>query len=161
MFEKPKRPYDKKNIELERKILSKYGLRRKREIWKAESMLRNFRRRARELQAKPDEKKEHELLKKLQDYGILKKDAKIDDVLSLEINAILKRRLQSIVKKKYAKTMKQARQLIVHRHVLMNNQKLKWPSTLIKREDEAKIKLTPEGEKIVSEEKSKKKKSNR
>ena len=50
-YEGPKRPFDKQRIERERKILNDYGLRRKREIWKSEGILRDFRTRARELLA--------------------------------------------------------------------------------------------------------------
>jgi small subunit ribosomal protein S4 len=47
MYERPKRPYDKERISREKKLLNEFGLRRKSEIWRAESVLRDYRRRAR------------------------------------------------------------------------------------------------------------------
>ncbi len=44
-YERPKRPWDKERIESEKKLKETYGLRRKNEIWRAESILRNYRRR--------------------------------------------------------------------------------------------------------------------
>lgn len=80
--------------------MREYGLRRKREIWKAESILREYRRRARELAAKKDKEGEKVLLEKLNRLGLLEKNAELDDVLSLSLEKILDRRLQTIVFKK-------------------------------------------------------------
>ena len=57
-YARPKKPYDRERIETERKIRENYGLRRKKEIWRAEAIVRDFRRRARELQAKTNEQEE-------------------------------------------------------------------------------------------------------
>ena len=51
--------------------MKKFGLRRKREIWKAESILRNFRRRAREIAASGKKEEEKILLEKLNRVGLL------------------------------------------------------------------------------------------
>ena len=58
-YERPLRPWDRPRIEAEKKIKQDYGLRRKKEIWKAQAILRNFRRLARELRAKKDKEKEN------------------------------------------------------------------------------------------------------
>jgi len=61
----------------------------------------------------------------------------IADVLALSKEDYLKRRLQSIiVKKEIAKTHKQARQMITHKHILLNGRKIDSPShiTTIKEE---------------------------
>jgi small subunit ribosomal protein S4 len=139
-FQGPKKPYDKDRISEERKVLREYGLRRKTELWKAASLLRNFRRRVRELLANPDEKKQKDLFNRLNRLGI--RVEKLDDVLDLKLDKILARRLQTIVHKKgLAKTANQARQLIVHRHVLVDQRKVGFPSYLVLAEEEDKISL--------------------
>ena len=139
-IKRPKRPWDKERIENEKKILKKYGLRRKREIWKAESILREYRRRARELAAKKDKEGEKILIEKLNRLGLLEKNAGLDDVLSLTLENILDRRLQTIVfKKGLANTPKQARQFIVHGHIAVEGKKDMFPSHIIEKNIENKI----------------------
>ena len=114
--------------------------RRKRELWKAQSVLRNFRRRARELLANPDEKLINELLGKLYRLGLLEKDASLEDVLKLNVEDVLERRLQTVVfKKGLAKTLKQARQFIVHGHIAIDGRRFPFPGALVRREWEDKI----------------------
>ena len=141
-FEKPLRPWDKARREEERKITQDYGLRRKKEIWKTESILRNYRRIARNLAAKRDKEKEKILLDKLFRMGLINKDDDLDDVLALTIEKLLERRLQTIVfKRGLAQTPKQARQFIVHGHVAVDGRKVRWPSMLIPLSEENKISL--------------------
>ena len=141
-YETPLRPWDKKRIEEEIEIMRKYGLRRKNEIYKAESIVRNIRRNARELAERRNEKMEKELIEKLNKFGLVEKDALLDDVLELKLEDILNRRLQTVVfKKGLAKTSKQARQFIVHGHVKVNKVKIKWPSFLVPKELEKSIRL--------------------
>ena len=141
-FEKPLRPWDKTRIEEERKITQNYGLRRKREIWKTESILRNYRRIARNLAAKRDKEKEKILLDKLFKIGLITKDADLDDVLALTIEKLLDRRLQTLVfKKGLASTPKQARQFIVHGYIAVDGRRIKWPSMIISTSEENKISL--------------------
>lgn len=139
-YEKPRKRWDKERIKEEKELMEKYGLRRKKEIWRAQSILRNFRRRARELLASPDEKAKQELLNKLYRLGLVEKDATLEDVLKLSVEDILERRLQTIVYRKgLAKTLKQARQFIVHGHIAVNGKRLPFPSALVRREWENSI----------------------
>ncbi|NOR84910.1 30S ribosomal protein S4 [archaeon] len=139
-YARPNRPWDKERIDSEKKIKQTYGLRRKREIWKAETLLSDYRRRARELIANFDEEKSKILLNKLSSRGLLDKTATIDDVLDLKAEKLLDRRLQTIiVKAKLANTPKQARQFIVHGHIKINNQKIKTPSYIVKINEEKDI----------------------
>ncbi|UCG95541.1 MAG: 30S ribosomal protein S4 [archaeon] len=141
-YEKPLRPWDQKRILEEVEILKKYGLRRKNEIYKAGSILRNFRRNARRLAAQKNEKQEKELIQKLNRLGLIEKESSLDDVLDLKLENILDRRLQTVVfSRGLAKTPKQARQFIVHGHVKVNQVKVKWPSFLVPKEFEKDIKL--------------------
>lgn len=149
-YEGPKRPFDKQRIERERKILNEYGLRRKKELWKSESILRDFRRRARELLAVRDEKKEKELLGKLNKIGI--EVHTLDDVLSIRLDNVLGRRLQTIIYKKgLANTPRHARQIIVHGHVLVNEKKVMWPSYIVKKNEEDRISLKESTAKMMAE----------
>lgn len=142
-YEKPLRPWDKKRIDEEIEILKKYGLRRKNEIYRAESILRNFRRNARNLAARKNEKQEKELITKINRLGLIEKEASLDDVLNLNLENILDRRLQTVIfKKGLVNTPKQARQFIVHGHVKVNKVKIKWPSFLVPKEFEKNIQLS-------------------
>lgn len=143
-FSKPSHPWQKERIIEEREILLKYGLRRKHEIWKMDSMLKKFLHRAKtiigEKTLQSDIEKRH-LLTRLYLLGLLKKDSKIEDVLNLNLKDILERRLQTLVcRKQLAKTMLQAREFITHRHILIGNNKITTPSYLVSIDEEPNIK---------------------
>jgi len=141
-YERPLKPWDKERIEKEKNLLKDFGLRRKGEIWKSEALLRKYRRLARNLAARKDKEKEKILIEKLTKMGLLEKNAGLDDVLSLTIENILERRLQTIVfRKGLANTSKQARQLIVHGKITLNQRKISYPSYLVEREEENKIQV--------------------
>ncbi|MBU5536976.1 MAG: 30S ribosomal protein S4 [Candidatus Aenigmatarchaeota archaeon] len=145
-YETPYRPWDKERIETEKKLLKDFGLKRKREIWRAEGLLRKYRRLARELISKQDKEKEKILIGKLSKLGILTKEATLDDVLGLTVEDFLNRRLQTILfKQNLANTPKQARQFITHGHVFIGDRKITYPSYLVPVEEENKItvKITP------------------
>lgn len=141
-YERPKKPYDKERIDRERKIKEMYGLRRKREIWRAEGIVRDFRRRARALQARSNERAEKELLERLNRIGVHCR--RLDDVLRVSLDDILNRRLQTIVfRKGIANSARHARQLIVHGHVTVQGKKVFWPSYIVEKMLEDKIALAP------------------
>jgi small subunit ribosomal protein S4 len=141
-YEKPRRPWDRTRIEAEKKLKQNYGLRRKKEIWRAESILRNYRRQARNLAAKKDKEKEKILIEKLVKIGLLNPNADLDDVLVLTVENLLERRLQTLTfKKGIARTARQARQLIVHGHVAIDGRRVRWPGTIVPVSEEGKIKF--------------------
>ncbi len=141
-FKRPKRPHDSKRVEKERKLMDEYGLKKKREIWAAENILRKFRRRARSLIATNDEKETRVLLDKLMKLNLLKQGQGLDDVLLLDVKDVLNRRLQTIVfKKGIAFTPKEARQFIVHGHVSIDNKRVRFPSYIVPLSEEDKIGL--------------------
>jgi len=77
------------------------------------------------------------------------------DVLALTEEDILRRRLQTIlVSKKLATTAKGARQMIIHKHVTINDKKVDVPSYMVKLDEEGKIKvlLKPVVQKKIKEE---------
>lgn len=139
-FESPTKPYDKERIDKEKKLLSSYGLRRKKEIRRAESILRNFRRRARTLQASADATKERELKDKLATLGVDVKS--LDEILSVSLEQLMDRRLQSVIfKKGMSGSMKHARQLILHGHVTISGRKMSWPSYIVRSSEDELIKV--------------------
>ncbi len=139
-FEKPHKPWDRARIESERRTASSYGLRRKQEIWKAESILRTFRRIARELEARKDKVREEMFLNRVKKFGLISPAGTLDDVLNLEVNNILDRRLQTLVQRKgFASTPRQARQYITHGHIALGGRKANWPSTIVDVESEKTI----------------------
>ena len=148
VWKKPKRPlnFDLKMDEL--KILGTFGLKTKRELWKTRTELSRVRNQARSLLALSQdvrEQKEPILMNSLSKVGYVQSDATLDDVLNLEINDLLGRRLQTIVQKKfYFKTPYQARQAVSHGHVLIGDQIVNIPSYLVKVDEEDKVKLTSE-----------------
>jgi len=135
-YKRPLRPFD--NLEEEKKILKEYGLKKKVELWRAETELRKIRRRAMTLLAKKDVKEENILIEKLRKMGINVNN--LDDVLKLNVRDLLERRLQTIVfKKGLSKTIKHARQLIAHGKVKINGRKIPFPSFIVPKEYEDKI----------------------
>ncbi len=149
-YKSPRTPWNTTQIKEERKLLMEFGLRRKKELWKAQATLRNFRRRARLLIAAANKEEEKILIQKMEKLGfITKQDATLDDILALNIKNILNRRLQTLVYKKgIAKGVKHARQLITHGHVYIGGKKTKHPAYLVATEEEDKIGITERHEKI-------------
>ena len=86
-YETPKKPFAE--LDEERKLVREFGLKNKRELWKAETILRKYRRRARELQATKNEEEERKLIEKLNSLGISVQT--LDDILKLDIRDILSR----------------------------------------------------------------------
>lgn len=141
-YETPMRPWDKQRLEVERELLKVYGLKNKRELWRTEGTIRKYRRLARALAAKHDEAQEKTIIKKLIGLGVLEEGAVLDDVLALTIQKFLDRRLQTVLKAKgLANTIRHARQAIVHGHVKVGNRKVVYPSYLVSRDEENKIRM--------------------
>lgn len=142
-YDTPSHPWRKDRIEKEKELVRKYGLKNKRDIWKAESKLRQIRRIARNLLSSYGEqakKEEAQLMSKLQKLGLLKGEADLDSVLGLTIEDILERRLQSLVHRKgLARSPKHARQLVVHGHIRVGGRRIKSPSYLVPVEQEETI----------------------
>ncbi len=142
-YEVPLKQWDKERIEREGKLCEEYGLKNSRELWKAQTILRKIRREARRLLsnkgAKVDVRAEN-LIKRVNSFILRKQDLTLDDILALEVRDILERRLQTIVlKKRFAKSPKQARQVISHGHVSISGVKVDIPSYLVKFNEETGI----------------------
>lgn len=144
-FSTPSHPWQKERIEEEKGIIKQYGLRRKYEIWKMDSMLKKFLNRAKTIIGERTEQSEIEkkqLLDRLNLLGLLKKESRVEEVLNLKLNDIMERRLQTLVcRKQIAKTMRQARQFITHEHIAVGARKITTPSYLVSINEESQIKL--------------------
>lgn len=139
IYARPRKLYDKTRIEEENVLVERYGLKNKREIWKASSAIDKIRRQAKMLIVASSDEQE-KLIKKLNKIGF--KVGKIADILALDKESLLKRRLQSVIaEKKLAKTPKAARQLIAHKHVAINGNIINIPSKIVDVEEEDKIEI--------------------
>lgn len=139
-YETPNKPYDRERLSSEKEIVKKYGLKSKRELWMAETILRKKRENARKLLALPLEerlKREKDLLASLAKLSMLNQNSGLDDVLTLSIEGLLERRLQTMVLRQgLANTATQARQFIVHGHIAVNGKRVTAPSFLVTVEEE-------------------------
>jgi small subunit ribosomal protein S4 len=148
-YETPMHPWKESRIKSERELIKKYGLKNHKEVWKAKTYLGKHREQARELLAKigtasPQAKKESDqLLVHLTRMGILSMGASLDDVLALETEVVLSRRLQTLVYLKgFSSTPYQARQLISHGHVAVSGRKVTVPSYMVAKDEEGHIQYT-------------------
>jgi len=87
---------------------------------------------------KQAEKEREQLLRRLGRLGLLPLDGTtLDDVLALDVEAILSRRLQTLTfLKGLAFTPRQARQFIVHGHVSVGGRRVTIPGVLVSRTEE-------------------------
>ena len=147
VWRKPKRPlnYDLKMEEL--KTLGTFGLRTKRELWKAHTELSRVRHQARSLLALGEEaraEKEPVLLRSLERIGLVSPGSTLDDVLSLGVNDLLARRLQTIVSGRMGfKTPYQARQAVIHGHIMIGDRRVDIPSYTVTVKEEPEIRFAP------------------
>jgi small subunit ribosomal protein S4 len=145
-YETPSHPWQEDRIKEENELIKKYGLKNKREVWKAETVLRKYRGQTRELLAKiggddPQIKKESDqLLMHLTRLNILPPNSTLDDVLALETESILGRRLQMLTYLKgLANTPVHARQLISHGHIAIAGRKITVPGYMVTKDEESEI----------------------
>ena len=138
-YSKPKRPFDKARIDEEAEIKKKFGLKNKKEIWKAESKIVSIRSKAKKLISGDGEEQEA-FFERLRKIGLDVKS--IADVLSLNKEDYLKRRLQTVLsEKRMSRGIKGARQLITHKKVLIEGRIVNSPSYTVPVRLEDKITL--------------------
>lgn len=136
-YETPNEGWSEERIQKEDSLIEDFGLKNKKEVYKAESELRSLRRQARKLVAEEDEEQQNALIERVHSLGLVKGDAGLEDILTLNTTDILNRRLQTAVNRKgYADTPKEARQLVTHGHVYVDGEKVDIPSYLLTKEEE-------------------------
>lgn len=130
-FSRPRSPWRADQLAQELYLLGTFGLRNKRELWKAQTQLSSVRKQARILLAATQavrEREEKKLLDSLRKKGLIGDAATLDDILSLTVEDMLARRLQSMVfKKGMAVSPLHSRQLIVHGHVVVGDRIITIP----------------------------------
>lgn len=141
----PTNPWLLSSLQTEMQLMGKFGLRNKRELYVAEAVARKYRRMEREFFALPPEERtarESDLIKRLYQLGYLQTDqGTSDSVLSMGVEAVLNRRLQSLVAQKAGISYHAARQLITHGHVRIFGRVVKSPGALVDREQEKGIEI--------------------
>ena len=153
-FTPPRNPWRSDQLSQELYLLGTYGLRNKKELWRAQTKLSNFRKQARQLLAASADirgREEPKLLNHLLHLGLVQSgQSTLDDVLSLTVENVLERRLQTLVwKRGLAKSPYQARQLISHGHVELNSRKVTVPSYLVSPVEEGSLKFS-QGSKLAN-----------
>jgi small subunit ribosomal protein S4 len=142
-YSRPRSIWTSDQISSELYVVGSYGLRNKKELWKAQSEIARSRNQARSLLALSTDvrhEKETKLLQYLSRLGVIADGSTLDDILNLKIEDILERRLQTLVmKRSNLKSPYQARQIVVHGHVSIGNRKINLPGYLVKKEEEPQI----------------------
>ena len=150
-YDTPSHPWKKERIDAEVVLVRQFGLKNKTEVWKAQTVLRNFRKQSRELQARirggdAQAKLEADnLINKCTRIGVLPvSGGNLNDILILTEEDIMSRRLQSIVfDKGLASTIHQSRQMITHGHVFINGHRVTVPGYIVTRAEEASVEYNP------------------
>ncbi len=137
-FETPRHPWVKEIIDAEKSLIRDYGLKNKKEIWKAKSKLRHFMAQSKNYsKLESSDPQIESFLQRLRKLGLINESQGLDDVLGLELKDILERRLQTVVYRKgLANSVKQARQFIVHNHVTVNGVIVDVPGYIVEVSEE-------------------------
>ncbi|WP_255194334.1 30S ribosomal protein S4 [Natronobeatus ordinarius] len=141
-YETPNHPFQGERIATEHSLLDRYGLKNKEELWRAQSELRSYRRESRDLLAQPQDdevvaRRREEFLGRLKRVGVLNEEGGLGDVLGLEVEDVLERRLQTVAYRKgLANTPQQARQFITHGHVVVGDRRHRIPSYVVDVDEE-------------------------
>ncbi len=146
-YDTPNHPWQGDRIKEENEVRKKFGLKNKREIWKAQTRLREIRGQARALISRARNPDDHQaareaklLLARLNREGYVGQDATLGDVLGMDQDRILNRRLQSqVYLKGMARTAKQARQFVIHGLITIGERRVTVPSYVVRRDEEDQI----------------------
>jgi small subunit ribosomal protein S4 len=144
-YSRPRSPWRADQLAQELYLLGTFGLRNKRELWKAQTRLSSYRKQARVLLAATETvrlREERKLLDSLRRKGLIGAEATLDDILSLTVEDVLSRRLQSMVfKKGMALSPLHARQLVVHGHITVGERVITVPGYEVGSEDQTRVSI--------------------
>ncbi len=143
-YDTPSHPWRAERIKNETELQKRFGLKNKREIWKAQSLVRTLRSQSRDLQARTRtgehqaEIETKQLLDKCGKLGLLPMEGTtLNDILSLSLEDVLTRRFQTMVfQRGLAYSAGQARQFIVHGHITINGRIVTIPGYMVRRAEE-------------------------
>lgn len=141
-FEKPKDIWNAQRISADNALITKYGLKNMSELWKAQFEVSRIRRNVRLLLSgvPHGETLQRDIMGRLERLGVIQGGVTLDSLLDLDENALLERRLETIVfKKGLARTPKQARQIIVHGFIAINGKRVNRPGYMVNKDEEAHI----------------------
>ncbi|PSQ43165.1 30S ribosomal protein S4 [Halobacteriales archaeon SW_7_68_16] len=147
-YETPNHPFQGERISSEHDLVDRYGLANKGELWRVQSRLRDFRREARRLLGRratggEANAESDEFLARLRRLGILGEEDGLDAVLGLSVEDVLERRLQTLVYRQgLANTVDQARQFVVHGHVVVGDSQVREPSYRVTEREAGTIRFT-------------------
>lgn len=131
-----KKRWDKSTIVSEAELVKDYALKNKKEIRKIEFLVKKYKTIAKQLNRSTDGSNTPAgaaFLTKLKNQGILPASAEsLDDVLDITVRDFLERRLSNVVYKlKLAKSPKQARQFVTHKHIVVDGKVINSSSYLV------------------------------
>ncbi|MDG6913840.1 MAG: 30S ribosomal protein S4 [Nitrososphaerota archaeon] len=153
-YNRPRSPWRADQLAQELYLLGTFGLRNKRELWKAQTQLSGVRKQARTLLAATQvvrQREEKKLLDSLRRKGLVGEGATLDDILSLTVEDMLARRLQTMVfKKGMALSPLHSRQLIVHGHIAVGGRIITIPGYEVGGIEEGTVALTGDAAKAVA-----------
>ena len=142
-YETPRHPWNATRIKLEKNIMRKYGVVNKREIWRMESVLKGFKDQAKSLLTRTDDqanKERQQMVDRMVRLGLVPAGAGVDDILGLQLKDVMDRRLQTIVlRNRMARSVRHARQLITHEHIVVSGRKVTSPSYLVEAVEEGTV----------------------
>src|SRR5688572_22177527 len=150
-YDTPSHPWQGDRIKAENEVKAKFGLKNKTEIWKAQTILRDIRGQARGLIARTrnpaDTQAAREaqlLIARLYRQAYVGENATLNEVLGIDLERVLNRRLQSqVYLKGLARTPSQARQFVSHGCIQIGERRVTVPSYAVRRGEEELIHIDP------------------
>ncbi len=137
-YDKPKDIWNLARINADNALIKEFGLKNMKELWKAQHEISRLRSNVRNLLAgNGSEVVERSIISRLSRLGIAPQETQLEKLLDLNEQAMLSRRLQTVVfRKGLARSMKQARQLIVHGFISINGRKVDRPGYMVPAAEE-------------------------
>lgn len=136
----PRHPWEADRLADEKILMKEFGLKNKKDIWKESSYVKQIKDQVKKINVsvgKGIDQEKVALIKKLTRYNLLKENQSLEEALELTTRDVMERRLQTqVVRRDLARSVKQARQFIVHGHIKVNGHKITSPSYLVSKEEQ-------------------------
>ncbi len=139
-YEPPRHPWQREVLAEEKKLRKEYALKNRLEITRVNSFLKKYKDIAKRLIATKTAQADIErklVISKLEKLGLVGIGSELHHVLSLTNKDVLERQITSVlVRRGLARTKKQARQFVVHRHIEVGKKQITSPTHLLTLEEE-------------------------